>query len=128
MIIFFMVIPIMIGGFGNWLVPLIIGAPDIAFPRINNMFLTSPPFFSSAFGIIYSRSRCRDRLDSLPPSSRKPCSCGGLCGLNYLFPRPGRGVINSRANQFYYYHHQYKTSCSFSIPITITCLIRINYS
>lgn len=36
-IIFFMVIPILIGGFGNWLVPLILGAADIAFPRINNI-------------------------------------------------------------------------------------------
>lgn len=36
-IIFFIVIPILIGGFGNWLVPLILGAPDIAFPRLNNM-------------------------------------------------------------------------------------------
>ena len=36
-IIFFMVIPILIGGFGNWLVPLIIGSPDMAFPRINNI-------------------------------------------------------------------------------------------
>lgn len=32
-----MVIPILIGGFGNWLVPLIIGSPDMAFPRLNNM-------------------------------------------------------------------------------------------
>jgi cytochrome c oxidase subunit 1 len=24
-------------GFGNWLVPLILGSPDIAFPRINNI-------------------------------------------------------------------------------------------
>jgi len=31
--------PILIGGFGNWLVPLILGAPDIAFPRLNNMSL-----------------------------------------------------------------------------------------
>ena len=36
-IIFFIVIPILIGGFGNWLVPLIIGSPDIAFPRLNNI-------------------------------------------------------------------------------------------
>lgn len=36
-IIFFMVIPILIGGFGNWLIPLILGSPDIAFPRINNI-------------------------------------------------------------------------------------------
>ena len=32
-----MVIPVLIGGFGNWLVPLILGSPDIAFPRINNI-------------------------------------------------------------------------------------------
>jgi len=32
-----MVIPILIGGFGNWLVPLILGAADIAFPRLNNI-------------------------------------------------------------------------------------------
>ena len=43
-IIFFMVMPIIIGGFGNWLVPLILGAPDIAFPRINNIrFWILPP-------------------------------------------------------------------------------------
>lgn len=29
--------PILIGGFGNWLVPLILGAVDMAFPRINNI-------------------------------------------------------------------------------------------
>lgn len=43
-IIFFIVIPIIIGGFGNWLTPIIIGAQDIAFPRINNMrFWLLPP-------------------------------------------------------------------------------------
>lgn len=37
-------IPIVIGGFGNWLVPLILGAPDIAFPRMNNIrFWLLPP-------------------------------------------------------------------------------------
>ena len=29
--------PVFIGGFGNWLIPLIISAPDIAFPRLNNL-------------------------------------------------------------------------------------------
>lgn len=52
-IIFFITIPIIIGGFGNWLIPLIIGAPDIAFPRLNNLrFWLLPP---SIFLLIISR-------------------------------------------------------------------------
>ena len=36
-IIFFMVMPIMMGGFGNLMVPVMLGAPDMRFPRLNNL-------------------------------------------------------------------------------------------
>ena len=67
-IIFFFVIPVTLRRFRNWLIPLIVRAPDIAFPRINNLsFWLLPPAFFLLLLSARVRRRARTRWTVYPP-------------------------------------------------------------
>ena len=82
--IFFMVMPAMIGGFGNWFVPLMIGAPDMAMPRMNNIsFWLLPVSFTLLITLDVragpsGRQRLRRRLDALSAAVGHGCGHRGL--------------------------------------------------
>jgi len=96
-IIFFIVIPVLIGGFGNWLVPLILGSPDMAFPRLNNLrFWFLDPSSYTSFIESLSRVRSGNWVNSLPASQREPGTCGSFGRLRYFFATFSRGVLFDR--------------------------------
>ena len=98
--IFFMVMPATMGGFANYFAPLMIGAPDTAFPRINNIaFWLLPPAFillimSMFFEGPSGASGRRRRLDHLPAAlDLRPARPGD--GLRH--PGAARGRCRPRS-------------------------------
>ena len=77
-IIFFIVISILIARFGKWLVPLILGAADIAFPRINNIrFWLLPPSITLLLASRTVESGAGTEWTVYPPL--RPCMCVCVC-------------------------------------------------
>nr|AIW52241.1 cytochrome c oxidase subunit I [Sinanodonta woodiana] len=70
--IFFAVMPAMMGGFWNWLLPLMVGCPDMAFPRLNNVSFWL--LFGSGFLLGWSmlvEGGCSTGWTIYPPLSNK---------------------------------------------------------
>nr|AHG59070.1 cytochrome oxidase subunit I [Bazzania trilobata] len=80
--IFFMVMPAMIGGFGNWFVPILIGSPDMAFPRLNNIsFWLSPPSLLLLLSSALVEVGCGSGWTVYPPLSGITSHSGGSVDL-----------------------------------------------
>nr|QGQ61929.1 cytochrome c oxidase subunit 1 [Riccardia planiflora]QIA60710.1 cytochrome c oxidase subunit 1 [Riccardia latifrons] len=82
LMIFFMVMPAMIGGFGNWFVPILIGSPDMAFPRLNNIsFRLLPPSLLLLLSSALVEVGCGSGWTVYPPLSGITSHSGGSVDL-----------------------------------------------
>jgi len=80
--IFFMVMPILIGGFGNLFVPVMIGSPDMAFPRLNNIsFWLLPPALILLLSSAFVESGAGTGWTVYPPLSSTQAHSGGSVDL-----------------------------------------------
>jgi cytochrome c oxidase subunit 1 len=79
--IFFMVMPALLGGFGNILVPVMIGAADMAFPRLNNISFWLLPVSMMLLLAVHWLKQELNGVDHLPPLSGLVGHVGGSVDL-----------------------------------------------
>lgn len=80
--VFFVVMPALIGGFGNWLVPVMIGSPDMAFARMNNVsFWLLPPSLLLLLSSVLCEAGVGTGWTVYPPLSSITAHSGGSVDL-----------------------------------------------
>ncbi len=82
--VFFVAMPILLGAFGNFLIPLMVGAQDMAFPRLNMLSVWT--FALSSLVLLISflvpGGAAAAGWTGYPPLSAKPIYTGVAWGLN----------------------------------------------
>ncbi len=102
--IFFVIIPLLAGAFGNFLIPLMIGAEDMAFPKLNMLsyWFMWPAFFFMGVSFFVEGGAAQGGWTSYPPLSvlneASPGSLNGqtlwLLGLTCVGISSMMGSIN----------------------------------
>jgi hypothetical protein len=92
-------------GFANWMIPMMIGAPDMAFARMNNwsFWLLPPAAILLVRFDLRPRGRCRNRLDPVPAAVHPD---GDGHGHGHFRGAHPRHVVDHGVDQHRHHHSQ----------------------
>jgi len=82
--VFFVAMPILLGAFGNFLIPLMIGAKDMAFPRLNMLSIWTLVVASTLLivSLLVPDGAASAGWTGYPPLSAVPAYTGNYWGIN----------------------------------------------